>query len=246
MLAADMMKLMNTGPTIPPAEAMVDAMHAAIPFGQSTGVLDVGCGTGLGTGLLLERHGAALPSGARVLATDFAANLVEQIVKLRAEEIEKGNAAWERVEPARMDAQDLSSLGDGSFTHIMAGFVLFMVSDPQKALRDCLRVLAPEHGGGVLAQTSWRQADWIDLLREALEEAGSTVPMAMPPKAWLTVEGVRGEMEAAGFREVRVTEVETFMKAMDPNQMSEFMITKMCVVLRCSYAASVGRLLIRR
>ena len=206
---------------------MLDAMNASIPFSQATGVLDDGCGTALATGLLLDRFATELPATAKVIATDFSAGLIENVRKHQTAEVAKGNEAWKRVDASVMDAMDLSGIADGSLTHVMAGFVLFMVSDGQKALREALRVLTAAHGGGVLAATSFKQSEWIDCMNEALQAVRPEVPTMHMGPAWGSVEGMTAELEKAGFREARAEEVETFMAVGDHEQLAQFMVRKM-------------------
>ena len=222
-VAEEMFKQFAEGPTVPPALAMLDALHAALPFTAATGVLDDGCGSGLATDRLLGRYGDALPPAAPVIAGDFSSGLIEQVKKYQAEQVEKGHQGWARVETRVLDATDLAGLADGSLSHVMAGFVLFMVSDPQKALREARRVL---QDGGVLAQTSWQQSDWVDIMARALERVRPDLPLIGMPAVWNSAEGIVGEMEKAGFRDVAVTEVPTAMAVRDPRSFADFMIYK--------------------
>ena len=211
----------RSGPTATPALAMISALDAALPLSQATGVLDNGCGTGLATALLLDHHADKLPSSARLIAADFSNGCVESVRKLQGEEIADGSQAWSRVEPMVLDAQNLVGIEDGSLTHVMAGFMLFMVPDPRQALREAYRVLAP---GGVLSQTSWQQADWVDLLSEALHEVKPERPLIGMPAVWNSPEGITGEMKKAGFRDVTITECRTIFPVKDARGVAETMI----------------------
>ena len=233
-IAEDVVQQFTEGPTVPPALAMLDALHAALPFERATGVLDDGCGSGLATDRLLARYGAALPPAAPIIASDFSSGLIAQVQKHRDAEIAKGNEAWQRVEARVLDATDLAGVADASLSHVMAGFVLFMVSDPQKALREARRVLGAD---GVLAQTSWRQSDWVDILAPALQVVRPDLPLVGMPPVWNSADGVRGEMEKGGFRDVAVTEVATAMKVQDPRRLAEFMIRK--VPMGAAYRAKM-------
>jgi hypothetical protein len=113
---------------------------------------------------------------------------------------------------------------DDSFSHITAGLVLFLLPKPQEALSDCLRVLSREHGGGVLAASCWSHSDWQDLMK-LLVQVCPDKPAYEVPQEWQTVDGVRHELEKAGFREVTVDQTKVYVDYDDPVQVYHWLIT---------------------
>ena len=108
------------------------------------------------------------------------------------------------------NAQDLSAIQDSSLSHVMAGFMLFTVPQPQVALKEALQVLTTEHGGGVLAATTWEGSEWMRLM-DAMTMIRPDLKVWELPRAWRSTEGVRGEFQAAGFRDVDVRSMQTYM-----------------------------------
>ena len=194
---------------------MIDALNTAYPLSEATVIMDTGCGSGLVTDLLIREYGKQLPKSVRLITADFSAGMVKQVQERQKKEVAQGNLVWSQVKPAVYDAQDLSGIADGSLSHILGGFVFFMLPQPRLALKEALRVLTAENGGGVLALTSFRSNEWTDMLQLVkVVRPDLTVPAV--PQTWASVEGVCGELEATGFREVKGHTMPTFMQLEDP------------------------------
>ncbi len=98
-------------------------------------VLDVATGPGIIAAAASER-------GATAKGIDFAENMVA-VAQRR----------YPNIDFTVADATDLP-FSDGDFDAVVMGFALFMMAEPDKALREAHRVLAP---GGRVACTVW---DW--------------------------------------------------------------------------------------
>ena len=93
--------------------------------------------------------------------------------------------------------------------------MFFTLRQPQLALKEALRVLTPENSGGALALTSFRSNEWTDILQLVkVVRPDLTIPGV--PQTWASVEGVCGELEATGFREVEVHTMPTYLQLEDP------------------------------
>jgi ubiquinone/menaquinone biosynthesis C-methylase UbiE len=152
-------------------------------------VLDVAAGPGT---LAL----VAAPSVARVVATDFAPGMLQELEARAARE------GVRNVEAAVMDAQELK-LDDASFDAAFCMFGFMFFPDRPKAFRELLRVLKPG-GRGVVA--TWAPIERRPLMKMAMEAFAEAMPQA-PPMAkgdLQTVEECHAEMSAAGFRDVEV------------------------------------------
>ncbi|PEN12214.1 dimethylmenaquinone methyltransferase [Longibacter salinarum] len=121
--------------------------QAALRPGQH--VLDVACGTGLVT---LPAADAVAPGG-EVVATDISAGMIEQARAL-ARERGIGNVTFERMDAEALEWTDRapgSASGPG-FDAALCSLGLMYVPDPEQALREMHRVLAP---GGRAVASVW-------------------------------------------------------------------------------------------
>jgi SAM-dependent methyltransferase len=168
----------------PLAAAFLDA--AGVTPGQS--VLDVGCGPGALTGVLVERLGAALVS-----AVDPSPPFVAECA-----------ARHPGIKIREGRAEDIP-FDDASFDCALAQLVLHFVTDPVRCAREFRRVLRP---GGVAAACVWDFAEGMQMLR-LFWDAALVVDPAAPDEALTLRFGRDGEiadwLAAAGFREVTET-----------------------------------------
>jgi SAM-dependent methyltransferase len=219
------MKIARDGPGIPPAADMVKVANILYPFSSALTVVDIGCGPGQITGEILKGHGSELSSSSRLIASDLSPGMLEQVQQRKAKEVEKGDALWKKVETLEQDATDLSAFPDGSVSHALSGFVLFMVPQARTALKEIHRVLTTENGGGVFATSSWHSSEWLDLMGfPGMVRPGKSFPQM--PATWRTIEGVRGELEATGFKDIKVHTVETYMPFEAYDEVARFILTQ--------------------
>lgn len=132
---------------------------------------------------------------------------------------------WSIVSPQILDAQDLSSIQDGTMSHVLASYVLFAVPEPCKALAEILRVLrSAASGGGVFAMTSWNDNEWWEYanLIETVQP-DLKVQSIDQNSVWASVDGARGELEAVGFRQVESKVIEVYMDVDDPVEFPRMM-----------------------
>lgn len=161
---------------------------AQVTAGQSA--LDVGCGPGALTGILVERLGAAA-----VLACDPSEPFVREC-----------RARHPEVGVRRGRAEELP-FQDASADVVLAQLVLHFVSDPDAAAREMQRVLRP---GGTAAACSWDFAHGMEMLRHFWDAAVSLDPVA-PDQVALRFgrEGELAELFAhAGFEQTAETTLE--------------------------------------
>jgi ubiquinone/menaquinone biosynthesis C-methylase UbiE len=153
-------------------------------------VLDLACGTGV-----VARHAAPLvePDG-QVTGVDVNPAMLA-VASANAPGVE-----WREADAARLP------FGDGEFDVGLCEQALMFFPDRAAALGELRRVLAP---GGRFAISVWRglEHNWayeafaVALERHAGADAGAM--MRSPFRGW-DAEELRGELAAAGFRDVRV------------------------------------------
>jgi SAM-dependent methyltransferase len=127
------------------------ADHAGVVPGQS--VLDVGCGPGALTGLLVERLGANA-----VAAFDPSPPFVaECAARHPGVEVREGRA-------------EAIPFADDRFDAALSQLVLHFVSEPEPAAAEMRRVVRP---GGVVAACVWDLTDTMEMLRHFWAAAGA-------------------------------------------------------------------------
>jgi len=163
------------------AEQFADA--AGVTSGESA--IDVGCGTGALTGLLVERLGIDA-----VCACDPTPGFVAACsARHPGLDVQQGRAESIPFESDRFD-------------HAMAQLVLHFVSEPDQAAREMARVVRP---GGMVAACVWDFEQGMELLR-GFWDAALAIDPAAPDEARTLRFGRPGEIaglwSAAGLTDV--------------------------------------------
>lgn len=179
----------------PLAAVFADAVGVGAGSGAGGPVaLDVGCGPGALTQLLVERLGAGA-----VAALDPSPPFVAEC------------AARHPGVDVRLGRAEAIPFDDASFDYALAQLVLHFVSDADAVVAELRRVLRP---GGVAAACVWDFAEGMQLLRLFWDSA-LAVDCDAPDEARTLRFGREGEitglLDAAGFADVTETmlEVET-------------------------------------
>jgi ubiquinone/menaquinone biosynthesis C-methylase UbiE len=171
------------------ATALGSALTEFAGVEPGTRALDVGCGPGALTAVLVERLGAGSVAAAEP-SEPFAA-----ACRARLPEVEVVSATAEAL-----------PFADGAFGVTLSQLVVNFMSDPEEGVREMARVTRP---GGVVASCVWDYAGEMTLLRAFWDAAREVDPEAaaavdegavMP---WCR-EGELGELwRAAGLHDVR-------------------------------------------
>lgn len=206
------------GPGVHSGQAIVKHSNSILPFSKATGIMDIGCGPGSVVGALLAAYGAEIPQDTRIIAADLSPGMVEQVRKRQGQD-----ATWARTEPAVYDAMNLSAVADGSLSHVLSGFTIFLLPDHRKGMSEALRVLKP---GGVLAFSSMAQSSWIELLGK-ISEIRPEKKVPGPGPTWTTEDGVKGVLEEAGFKDVQTYSAPVYMPFEDHTEIVDYLMSTM-------------------
>lgn len=170
---------------------LAEAFANTIDLSPGLAVLDVGCGPGALTGVLVERLG-----GQSVTAIDPSASFVEAC------------AARHRGVDVRIGRAEQIPSPDGRFDVAVAQLVLHFVSDPDTAASELRRVVRP---GGTVAACVWDFEEGMAMLRHFWDAALAVDPDA-PDEARTMRFGRQSEIvdlfETAGLQDVVETTID--------------------------------------
>ncbi len=152
---------------------LADVFADAVGVSRGQMALDVGCGPGALTGVLIDRLGADA-----VFACDPSAPFVSECV-----------ARHPGVD-VRLGRAEAVPFEDGRFDVALAQLVLHFVTDPDQAARELRRVVRP---GGVVAACVWDFAEGMEMLRHFWDAALAVDPNA-PDEARTLRFGRQGEI----------------------------------------------------
>jgi len=188
---------------------MISRLDERLPFATASGVFDNGCGTGGVISHILDAFGSKIPDSATISASDFSKAMLEKTAERKEANISAGKPVWDRLQLHSLDAHNLSTIADGSVSHVTGGHVYFLLSNPRQALKETHRILRP---GGVLALSSGKGSQHLDALHDAVEviRPGSNFHLLQEP--WASEAGVKGELEACGFVDTEAFPVESEMR----------------------------------
>lgn len=185
------------------AEATLDLVapdvEAALRAGDAPAILDLGTGTGTLAVAALRRW-----PGVNVTAIDASGEMLE-LAEAEAE-ARLSPAAQARLTTYVAYADDLP-FADGAFDLVVSSFVLQLVPNRIRALREARRVLRP---GGRLASTTWlaggKRFEGDRVFDAVLDELGIRTEDAEEPGDPHEISSVRAASDGlrrAGFRQAR-------------------------------------------
>jgi ubiquinone/menaquinone biosynthesis C-methylase UbiE len=185
------------GPIIAPAALQVLG-DVEVPSGDPSpfDLLDLGTGTGVLAVGALERW-----PGVRVVGIDPSSHMLELAVEAARQRSPALPARFRTV----VASADSMPLADGSIDVATSSFVMQLVPNRARALRQVLRVLRP---GGRFACVTWREDDLRFAPDEAFSDALDELQIIPPPDdrdvhPYTSASAAAAEFRRAGFREVR-------------------------------------------
>lgn len=217
------MQLAASGPGVAPAGAMAEHVNKVLPFSSATLVVDIGCGPGQITAAVLQGHGAAIPATARIVGADNNPQMLAQYSGRKQKELADGNAHWARVEVVTTDIHDCAAFPDESISHLLAGFIVFLLPEPIKAIEAIKTKLTTD---GMFALSAWESSDWQDLMYYPMKVRADLV-MPTPPADWTQPDGVRKHLLETGFQDVQVVQTEGYLPFTDYDEICRFILTKL-------------------
>jgi SAM-dependent methyltransferase len=170
---------------------------ARLPKRDDLRVLELAAGTGAVT----RRLRAALPPESTLVATDLNEAMVEYA---------RGAVPSDGIEWRTADAQQLP-FDDGSFDVVVCQFGFMFLPDKVQGFRASRRVLSD---GGVLLGNVWHQREEntvAHLVQQLLDERFPDEPPRFldTPYGYGDHDGLRADLEAAGWENVELEEVRT-------------------------------------
>ena len=207
------------------ARALLSAGDGTVTYSKATHILDLGCGPGTLTAELIDGYSSSLPTSVKILGLDSSAAMLEQFSAAKDKKIKASDSVdlWNNVAVEVANAQELSSIPDNEFSHILAGIIFFHLPDSSKALAESHRVLK---SGGVLALSCWPSSDWQSLM-QLVSVIRPGRPTYNVPLQWRTEESVSKHVEATGFVDVTVRTCEVSAKYEDAVAFSDWIVDKM-------------------
>lgn len=174
--------------------SLIDGAH----IGTDDRVLDIACGTGIST-----RDAARVAVGGEVVGVDLSARMLAEARRRSAA------AGLTNTTFVQADAQ-VHRFETGTCDVVISRFGAMFFADPVTAFANIGRALRP---GGRLAMLSWQELaknPWVLVIRDTLS-AGRSLPEPPPgapgPFGLADETGVRPILEAAGFDDVELQEV---------------------------------------
>lgn len=226
--APSFLQVAAQGPGVAPARTMVEHINKLLPFSTATLVVDMGCGPGQITEAILRQHSTEIPAAASVIGADNNPQMLAACTARKTKELNEGKEQWARAETTTTDIHDCAAFSDGSVTHMLAGFVVFLVPEPVRAVEAMKRKLAP---GGALAFSSWASSDWQDLMYYPKKVRPDLV-MPTPPTDWTQPDGVRKQLQQIGCRDIQVEQTKGYWAFTDYDEVCRFILTKMPLAAR--------------
>lgn len=206
------------------------AKHAEklLSFSKAITIVDMGCGPGQVTNAVLEAHHAQLPPSARVIGADNNVQMLAQYSRRKETEIKKGNSYWQHTETTEVDIHDCAAFEDNSVSHMLCGFILFLVPSPSRAIAAIKRVTAP---GGVVAMSSLETSEWARLSLYPLK-VRPDLSLAPPTNNCTSPEDMTKHLQEAGFKDIEVIPVESYMAFDDYDAVCRFLLAKLPMTAR--------------
>lgn len=179
----------------PPTRTLLKRVSNLVPLSTPNATaFDNGCGPGVLTTTLKTQY-PEIP----ILATDASDGMIS-ILRQRISDHE-----WANVTTRVVDSRHLSGISDDSFTHTFSTFMVCLAPEPEKIVREMLRVTK---AGGVLGLAVWGDpyfgrfpVPWEKAFRAQISDFET--PMVMG-KEWTLSSNVRAGLEGAGFKDVDV------------------------------------------
>lgn len=110
--------------TAKPTATLLEKLNSRLSFREASGILDNGSGPGPYMSRLIETYAADIHPSCTLICADWAPTMIEQVNNAKANAVSQdSNSLWSRVDARVLDAIDLSSIGDESLSHVMAGWV---------------------------------------------------------------------------------------------------------------------------
>jgi ubiquinone/menaquinone biosynthesis C-methylase UbiE len=132
------------------------------------------------------------------------------------------------TESVETDIHDCAAFEDDSVSHMLCGFVIFLVPNPAKAIGAIKRVMAP---GGVVAISALQSSDWGKLSMYPIK-VRPDLEMTIPTNGCTSAEEITTHLADSGSKDVEAVQIENYMAFDDYDAVCRFVLTKLPMAAR--------------
>jgi len=198
-------------------QGVADWLVEAIDPRPGQTILELGAGTGE-TGFVAARR---IGDEGHLISSDLPPAMVE-VAKRRAAELGIRNAEFRVMNAERMD------LGDDSVDGILSRWAFMLMADPDAAMAESHRVLRPGGRFALAVMAGPARNTWASTVARSIVGLGLVPPF--DPKAAGGLfslsdhDDLRGRLRTAGFRDVRIEDVEFHLRFADFDDYWDFIM----------------------
>jgi ubiquinone/menaquinone biosynthesis C-methylase UbiE len=199
------------------------ALAEGLKIGPDSSVLDIGCGKGTGAVFLAQK------TGCRVTGVDLSADLIEEAKALAGR---KG--LGDRVQFRVGNALKLP-FSDRSFDTAFSQAVLVLLTDPERAVREAMRVIRPGSAAG------WLELSWKKPTTPEFMNGVSNVLCAYCMRNVRTFDGWKKLFLKSGLKQLQTQEFSLGGMAMSGMRKDERIVRSLQILLKTATDGAVRR-----
>jgi arsenite methyltransferase len=194
-----------------------------LKIGPDSSVLDIGCGKGTGAVFLAEHYGC------KVTGVDLSPEMIEQARTLA------GRKGFEDKVQFRIGNAMKLPFSDRSFDAAFSQAVLVLLTDPERAVSEALRVIRPGSAAG------WLELSWKKPATPEFMDGVSTVLCATCMRNVRTFEGWKKLFVKAGLKQLQTREFPLAGMAMTAMRRDEGFVRSLQILFKTATDGAVRK-----